>query len=89
MFFHHKNLKILGLKVTNLFKFFKKSKYFCCLFKMERPFGRASLEAASRGSAVIISDKGGLPETLKDGIILKKLNEKFLFKEIEKLIKDF
>ncbi|WP_440938087.1 glycosyltransferase [Candidatus Pelagibacter sp.] len=90
MFFHHKNLKILGFKSNKfILNFLKKVNISVVCSRWEEPFGRASLEAASRGSAVIISDKGGLPETLKNGIILKKLNEKLLFKEIEKLIKDF
>jgi len=54
--------------------------------RWNEPFGRTSLEASSRGSAVIISNKGGLPETAKSGIILKNLNSQTLFNEIEKLI---
>ena len=50
--------------------------------------GRTSLEASSNGCAVIISNRGGLPETITNGIILKKLNEHELFKEIEFLIKN-
>ena len=56
--------------------------------RWEEPFGRTSLEAASRGCAVIISNRGGLPETTKDAIILKELSSEQLFFEIEKLIKD-
>ena len=40
------------------------------------------------GCAVIISNRGGLPETITDGIILKKLNSNHLFNEIETLIKN-
>ncbi len=54
--------------------------------RWEEPFGRTSLEAASRGCAVIISNRGGLPETTKSPIKLKQLNSKSLFFEIEKLI---
>ena len=50
--------------------------------RWNEPFGRTSLEAASRGSAVIISNKGGLPETSKSAIILKSLDEENLFNEI-------
>ena len=46
------------------------------------------MEAASRGSAVIISNKGGLPETSKSAIILKKVDKKNLIIEINKLIID-
>ena len=53
---------------------------------MEEPFGRTSLEAASRGCAVIISDRGGLKETITDGIIVKKVDSKNFQKSINKLI---
>ena len=56
--------------------------------RWDEPFGRTSLEAASRGSAVIISNKGGLPETAPKAIILKKLTVDALYKEIKKLIDD-
>ena len=49
-------------------------------------FGRSSLEAAANGCAVIISYRGGLPEIIKNVIILKKLNSNEIYKEIEKLI---
>ena len=83
----HKNLNILG---------FKNNKYILEQLKLvsisivcsrwDEPFGRTSLEAASRGSAVIISNKGGLPETSKDAIILKNLDVKTLYKNISDLI---
>ena len=44
------------------------------------------MEAASRGSAVIISNRGGLPETAKKAIILKKLSANEIYNQIEKLI---
>ncbi len=44
------------------------------------------MEAASRGSAVIISNRGGLPETAPNAIKLKTLSSDNIFKEIEKLI---
>ena len=37
-----------------------KKKYCSNLFSLGRPYGRTSLEAASRGCAVIISNRGGL-----------------------------
>ena len=40
---------------------------------MGRAFGRSSLEAGSRGNAVIISKKGGLPETIDNPIFLKNV----------------
>ena len=85
--FKHKNLKVLGFKkhdyILNLLK--KVSVSVVCS-RWDEPFGRTSLEASSRGSAVIISNKGGLPETTNFPIILKELNVNNLFCEIEKLI---
>lgn len=54
--------------------------------RWNEPLGRASLEACSRGSVPIITNKGGLPETSKSAIILKDLNINSLFKKIETLI---
>ena len=86
--FEHKNLIIKGFKnhkyVLNILK--KVSISVACS-RWEEPFGRTSLEASSRGSAVIISNRGGLPETSKNSIILKSLNSNNLFNEIERLIK--
>ena len=56
--------------------------------RWEEPFGRTSLEAASRGCAVIISNRGGLPETSTNAIILKNLSSDELYKTIENLILD-
>ena len=87
MFFKHKNLINLGLKtILFILNFVKKVSISIVSSRWEEPFGRTSLEAASRGSAVIISNKGGLPETSKSAIILKSLDEKNLFKEISNLI---
>ena len=54
--------------------------------RWDEPFGRSSLEASSRGCAVIISQRGGLPETITDGIILKKLSSSEIYREIKNLI---
>ena len=89
LIFNHKNLKILGFqnhqKVLNNFD---KTSIAVACSRWEEPFGRTSLEAASRGCAVIISNRGGLPETITNGVILRNLNSKSLFLEIEKLIKN-
>ena len=81
LIFKHKNLNILGFqehgKVLNILK---KTSIAVACSRWQEPFGRTSLEASSRGCAVIISDKGGLKETITNGIILKKnsINEIFL-----------
>ena len=56
--------------------------------RWDEPFGRASVEACSRGSVPIITNKGGLPETTKYPIIINKLSEGVLTQNIEKLIKN-
>ena len=88
LIFKHKNLMIKGFKehsyVLNLLK--KISISIICS-RWEEPFGRTSLEASSRGSAVIISKRGGLPETTKHPIILNELTSNNLFNEIELLIR--
>ena len=84
---NHKNLINLGFqdhnKVLNLFE---KSSIAVTCSRWQEPFGRTSLEASSRGCAVIISNKGGLPETITDGIILRKLDVNNVYKSIKKLI---
>ena len=89
LIYKHKNLKVLGFqnhsKVLNVFK---KTSIAVACSRWEEPFGRTSLEAASNGCAVIISNRGGLPETITNGIILKKLDVKNIYKEIEYLIKN-
>ena len=56
--------------------------------KWNEPFGRASLEASSRGCAVIRSNTGGLNETCKNAVILNKLTSEQVYQKIELLIKD-
>ena len=88
-FFKHKNLNILGFKNHNFtLKALATSSICVVCSRWEEPFGRTSLEAASRGSAVIISNRGGLPETSGVAIKLNELTAKSLFNEIEKLIKN-
>ena len=87
LFFEHKNLKILGFKNNKyILNQLKKISISVVCSRWNEPFGRTSLEAASRGSAVIISDKGGLPETANNAIILKNLDTKTLYNEINSLI---
>jgi len=89
LIFKHKNLKILGFKDNKLIlEDLKKISISVICSRWEEPFGRTSLEASSRGSAVIISNKGGLPETTSEAIILKDLTVKSLYSSINKLIID-
>jgi len=87
LFFNHRNLKLLGIKNNEyILNFLKKVSISVVCSKWNEPFGRTSLEAASRGCAVIISNRGGLPETNKSAIILKKLDKSNLFTAIDNLI---
>ena len=89
LIFKHKNLKILGFKDNKIIlEDLKKISISVICSRWEEPFGRTSLEASSRGSAVIISNKGGLPETTGEAIILKNLTVKSLYSSINKLIID-
>ena len=87
--FKHKNLKKYGfLKHNKVLDIYKKSNIAVVCSRWEEPFGRTSLEASSNACAVIISNRGGLPETITNGIIIKKLTSDVLLKEIKKLIKN-
>ncbi len=87
LLFKHKNLLVKGYTEHNqVLKILNKVSISVVCSRWEEPFGRTSLEAASSGSAVIISNRGGLPETSKNALILEKLNSNELYKEIEKLI---
>ena len=88
--FNHKNLIKLGFrKHSKVINIYKKTSIAVVCSRWEEPFGRSSLEATANGCAVIISNKGGLPETITNGVILKKLTSKQIYLEIEKLIKNF
>jgi glycosyltransferase involved in cell wall biosynthesis len=89
LFFNHKNLKNLGFQNhKTVLNIFNKTSIAVACSRWEEPFGRTSLEAASRGCAVIISNRGGLPETITNGIILRNLHSQTLFLAIENLIKN-
>ena len=85
--FNHTRLKVLGFKKHNeVIKIFKKSSISVVCSRWEEPFGRTSLESASCGCAVIITNRGGLPETITNGIILDKLNKNEVYNAINNLI---
>ena len=87
LIFQHKNLKILGfLEHKKVIKLYQKSSISVVCSRWEEPFGRTSLEASANGCAVIITNRGGLPETITNGIILKELSTHELYKEISGLI---
>ena len=87
--FNHNRLKILGFKEHNeVIKIFKRSSISVVCSRWEEPFGRTSLESSSCGCAVIITNRGGLPETITNGIILNKLSKKNVFDAVSNLIKN-
>ena len=87
--FNHKNLKINGYtKHEKILNFLKEVSISVVCSRWEEPFGRTSLEAASRGSAVIISNRGGLPETTNSAIVLDKLSSNEIYTQIKRLIKN-
>jgi len=87
IFLNHKNADLLGfLNHEKVIKIFKKTSIAIVCSRWEEPFGRTSLEASANGCAVIITNKGGLPETITDARILKHLSTDRLTEEISKLI---
>ena len=89
LFYHHKNLINAGFK-NNKYVLKKLEEVSIAIVpsRWDEPFGRSSLEAASRGCAIIRSDTGGLKETTKHSIVLKKMTSKELFKKIDFLIRN-
>ena len=86
---NHRNAEILGFKKHNeVLQIFKKTSITVACSRWEEPFGRTSLEASANGCAVIITNKGGLPETVTDAKILERLSKKNLTKTINLLIKN-
>ncbi|MDC3356638.1 glycosyltransferase, partial [Candidatus Pelagibacter ubique] len=89
LIFKHKNLDLLGFQPhRKVLKILEKTSISVACSRWDEPFGRTSLEASSRGCAVIISDKGGLKETITNGIILKNNSINNIFNEIDELIKN-
>ena len=89
IYINHKNHHELGfLKHKDVLELLDKTSISVVPSKWEEPFGRTALEASSRGCATIISNKGGLPETTNQAIVLKNLNEETLYRQIRYLIKN-
>ena len=89
LIFKHKNLDLLGFQPhRKVLKIFEKTSIAVACSRWEEPFGRSSLEASSRGCAVIISDKGGLKETVTNAIILRKNTVNSIYHAIDDLIKN-
>ena len=88
LFYNHPRLKILGFKDNDyVLNKLKEVGISVVPSKWDEPFGRSSLEAASRGCAVIRSDKGGLNETTNASVVLKKLTSDEIYKHLDFLIR--
>lgn len=88
LFYNHPRLKIFGFKDNDyVLNKLKEVGISVVPSKWDEPFGRSSLEAASRGCAVIRSDKGGLNETTNTSIVLKKLTSDEIYKHLDFLIR--
>ena len=84
---NHKNADVLGFKKhEEVIKIFKETSIAVACSRWEEPFGRTSLEASANGCAVIITNKGGLPETVTNAKILNSLTVNNLEKNINNLI---
>ena len=87
--FKHERLRNLGfLNHNQVLKIFEKTNIAVACSRWDEPLGRTSLEASSRGCATIISNKGGLPETVTNGIILRELNVDSVYNAIKDLIEN-
>ena len=85
--FTHNRLKNLGFQThKKVLKILEKASISVVCSRWNEPFGRTSLEAASRGCGVIISDRGGLKETITNGIIVNNITIENFKKNITKLI---
>ena len=83
----NKNLKVFGFKKhKEILNKLKISSISVTCSRWEEPFGRTALEASSRGCAVIITNRGGLPEAASFGVKINDLESKTLFRAIDKLI---
>ena len=88
-FFNHKNLHHLGFKNNSyILKKLETVSISVVPSKWDEPFGRSSMEAASRGCALIKTNTGGLSETTDYSLTIKKITPQSIFNKIEYLIKN-
>ena len=87
LIFNHKRLKLHGFK-SNKFILNKLKEVSISVVpsKWNEPFGRSSLEASSRGCALITSNRGGLAETTKDCLVISNIDDKSIYNKIKLLI---
>ena len=84
----HENANLLGfLNHEEVLKIFRKSSIALHVLDGKTPLVEPA-EASANGCAVIITNKGGLPETITNAKILRSLTTKELTKEITNLIRN-
>jgi glycosyltransferase involved in cell wall biosynthesis len=89
IYINHKRHSELGfLNHFRTLNMLNKSEIAVVPSRWQEPFGRTALEASSRGCATIISNTGGLTETSNHVVVLKNIDEKNLYQEIKRLIKN-
>ena len=87
--FYHKNFHVIDwLPHEKILDFYKKSSISVACSRWQEPFGRTAMESAAYGCATITSNRGGLPETFKNDLILKKLTSPELENLITKILKN-
>jgi len=85
----HPNLIKLGfLNHSEVLKHYDKASIAVGCSRWDEPMGRVGLESSSRGCATIVSNKGGLPETITNGVILNDVDEDQLYLSLRKLVSD-
>tara|TARA_B100001059_G_scaffold229135_1_gene261267 strand:- start:4 stop:2109 length:2106 start_codon:yes stop_codon:yes gene_type:complete len=84
---HKRHLNLGQISHNRVLDYFSKSEIAIIPSRWEEPFGRAALEASSRGCATIISNTGGMSEVTDYAIKLKKLDSKNIEDEVFNLIK--
>ena len=87
--FYHKNFHVIDwLPHEKILDFYKKSSISVACSRWQEPFGRTAMESAAYGCATITSNRGGLPETFKNDLILEKLTSPELENLITKILKN-
>jgi glycosyltransferase involved in cell wall biosynthesis len=85
----HQNLFKLGFQKHEIvLQYYDRASIAVGCSKWDEPMGRVGLESSSRGCATIVSNKGGLPETITNGIILNDSDEEQLYLSLKKLVSD-
>jgi glycosyltransferase involved in cell wall biosynthesis len=87
--FKNRNFKVIDwLPHEKILNYYKKSSISVVCSRWQEPFGRTAMESAASGCATITTDRGGLNETFKNNLILKKINFLTLEAMVRKIIKN-